>query len=101
MEETAARPRGFGWRFVAAAIAPFVLASVYLSLTRWPSYRFTALSDYAGIAVSVLIGAAFIATLPIRTRYRVLALLVYIPGVAALLFYFTLWFIAVVFHDGL
>jgi hypothetical protein len=97
MEEIATRPRGFGWRFVAAVIAPFV----FLSLTRWPSYRFTAFSDYAGLAVSVLIGAAFIATLPIRTRYRVLALLVYIPGVAELLFYFTLWFIAVVFHDGL
>jgi hypothetical protein len=101
MDQIATRPRGFGWRLVAAALAPFAAASVYLFLTRWPSYRFTAFSDYAGLAVSVLVGAVFIATLPIRAPYRVLSLLLYLPVIAALLFFFTFWFIAVVFHDGL
>ena len=101
VDHTATRPRGFGWRLVAAALAPFIAASIYLVLTRWPSYRFTAFSDYAGLTVSVLVGAVFVATLPIRPPYRVLSLLFYLPVIAALLFYFTFWFIAVVFHDGL
>ena len=86
---------------VAAALAPFAAASVYLFLTRWSSYRFTTFSDYAGLAGSVLVGAVFIATLPIRASYRVVSLLIYLPAIGALLFFFTFWFIAVVFHDGL
>ena len=86
---------------IAAALAPFATASVYLFLTRWPSYRFTTFSDCVGLAVSVLAGAVFIATLPIRTSCRVVSLLVYLPVIGALLLVFTFWFIAVVFHNGL
>ena len=86
---------------VAAALAPFAAASIYLFLSRWPSYRFTTFSDYAGLGLSVLIGAVFIATLPVRPHLRILSLVLYLPVVAALLFYFSFWFIAVVFHDGL
>jgi hypothetical protein len=77
------------------------VASAYLFLTRWPSYRFTTFSDYAGLGVSVLAGAAFVALLPMRRMHRAVALLLYIPVVAVLLFFYTLWFIAVVFHDAL
>jgi hypothetical protein len=101
MEQIETKMRGFGWRLVAAVLAPFVSSSVYLIFSRWPSYRFTTFSDYAGLAVSVFIGAAFIATLPISWRQRSLWLLIYIPVFAALLFFFTFWFIAVIFHDGL
>jgi hypothetical protein len=101
MDQIATRPRGFGWRLVAAALAPFVAASGYLLLSRWPSYHFTTFSDYAGLGFSVLIGAAFIVTLPIRAHLRFLSVLIYLPVVAGLVFYFTFWFIAVVFHDGL
>jgi len=101
MEQAEPRQSGFGWRLAGAAVAPFVLASAYLTLTRWPSYRFTTFSDYAGLAVSVLAGAAFVAVLPIRPLQRVLSLLIYVPVLAVLLFFYTFWFIAVVFHDGL
>ena len=101
MEQTEARPIGFGWRLVGAAIVPFVVESAYLFFTRWPSYRFTTLSDYAGLAVSVLAGSALVATLPIRPLRRVLSLAVYVPLLLALLFCYTLFFIAVVFHDAL
>jgi len=101
MEQIENRPGGFGWRLAAAALAPFVTASAYLFFTRWPSHRFTELSDYAGLSVSVLVGAAFVATLPIRPSQRVLSLFIYVPLFAALLFFFSFLFIAVVFHDGL
>ena len=101
MEQIETRQRGCGWPLVGAAAAPFVVASVYLFFTRWPSYRFTTLSDYAGLGVSVLAGAAFVATLPIRPLLRALALALYVPLIGAALFFYTFWFIAVVFHDAL
>ena len=101
MEQIETKARGLGWRLVAAILAPFVSSSVYLVLSRWPAYRFTTFSDYAGLAVSILIGAAFIATLPISWRQRSLWLLIYIPAFAALLFFFTFLLVAVIFHEGL
>ncbi len=101
MQQIATRQRAFGWRLVAAALVPLAAASAYLFFSRWPSYRFTTFSDYAGLAVSILVGAAFVATLPIPARQRILWLLIYIPAVAALLFFFTFWFIAAIFHEGL
>jgi hypothetical protein len=101
MEQIETRRRGFGWRLVGAAIAPFVVASGYLIFTRWPSYRFTTFSDYAALAISVLAGAIFVAVLPIRPVQRALTLLFYVPLLATVLFFYTFWFIAVVFHEGL
>lgn len=95
------RSGGLGWRLVAAALSPFAIVSIYLFLTRWPSYRFSALSDHAALAGSVLVGAAFIATLPVRAQHRALSLLVYLPVMAALVFFYAFWFVGVVFHDGL
>jgi hypothetical protein len=86
---------------IAAAFTSFVAASGYLICSRWPSYKFTTLSDYAAWGVSILIGSVFVATMPIRLHQRFLWLLIYIPAVGALLFFFALAFIAAVFDDGL
>jgi hypothetical protein len=101
MQQGTTRPKRLGWRLAAAVLAPFAVASVYLFLTRWPSYRFTAFSDYAGLSVSVLIGAAFIAMSPIPAHLRVFSLLLYVPVVAAMVIFYGFCFIGVVFHDGL
>jgi hypothetical protein len=101
MEQIETRHRGFEWRLVTAALAPFAVESAYLFFSRWPSYRFTTFSDYAGLAASILVGAAFVAALPISARLRILWLLIYIPVFAASLCFFALWFIAVIFHEGL
>jgi hypothetical protein len=101
MEHTESKLLGTRWRLIGAAIAPFVVASAYLWLTRWPSYRFTALSDFVGLAVSVLVGTVFVTILPIRPIHRLASLAVYVPTIAVLLFFYSLWFIAAVFHDGL
>jgi len=101
MERTATRYSGVRWRLAAAALSPFVLTSAYLFLSRWPSYRFTVLSDYVGLGLPVLVGAVFIAILPLRAHVRILSVVIYVPVISALLVYFALWFIAVVFHDAL
>jgi hypothetical protein len=101
MEQIETKRTRFGWRLVGAATAPFVVASAYLFFTRWPSYRFTTFSDYAALAISVLAGAVFVAVLPIRPHQRVLSLFFYVPILAMVLFFYTFWFVGVVFHDGL
>jgi hypothetical protein len=101
MEQVEVKPRGIVWRVIAAALTPFAAASVYLIFSRWPSYHFTTFSDYSGLTISVLIGALFVATLPIRFSQRIFWLAIYIPLFAALLFFFTFLFIALVFQDGI
>jgi hypothetical protein len=101
MEQFETRTRGFRWRLTTAALAPFVASSVYLIFSRWPSYRFTTFGDYVSLVVSIIIGAAFVATLPISLRQRLLWLLIYIPVCGAVLFFFTFLLIAVIFHEGL
>src|SRR6266567_1760528 len=93
--------RRFGWRLVGAALAPFVVVSAYLIFTRWSSYRSTAFGDYVCLTFSVVAGAVFVVMFPIRPLHRALSLLVYIPLLATVLFLYTFWFIALVFHDGL
>jgi hypothetical protein len=94
------RQRVFLWRLVSAIVVPLSLESAYLIFTRWPSYRVTALSDYASWAAEIIIGPIFIATLPIRLHWRILWVLVYIPVMGSVLFYFSFCFIAVIFHDA-
>ena len=100
MDQVTTSRKAIGWRLIAAVLMPFVVISPYLIWTRWPSYSFTAFSDYAGLGLSVLAGAVFIAILPLRPLHRVLFLIVYIPLFAVMLFFYIFWFIAVVFHDG-
>ncbi len=93
--------KSLGWRLIGAIVAPLGLASAYLLITRWGSNRFTETSDYAALAGSVLVGAVLVAILPLRPLHRVALLLTYVPVYGVALFFYTLWFIAVVFHDGL
>ena len=101
MDRLERNPQGLVWRVGAAIAAPFLVASAYLLFTRLSRVGSTALSDYAGLAVSVFAGGVFVASLPIRPAFRVLSLLVYVPLLAVLLFFYTFWFIAVVWHEGL
>ena len=101
MVQTDMKPLEFGWRLIGAALVPFAMISGYLFFTRWPSYQFTTFSDYAGLAVSVLAGAVFVAILPLRPLQRLLSLVCYVPLLTILLVYYTFWIIALFFHDGL
>ena len=94
MEKTAIN---LGWRLAAATLIPFVVVSLYLVFSRWPSDKFTAFSDYAGLGISIFIGAAFIVKLPIHLHKRLLFLLAYIPIFGILLVYFSLVFVCSIF----
>jgi hypothetical protein len=101
MTQISSKHTGIAWRLFCAAVVPFLVLAAYLFLTRWPSHRYTTVADYSALAGSVLVGVAFIATLPIRPMWRVLLPLVYIPVIGFLLCFFTVWFIVAVFNDGL
>ncbi len=88
-----------GLRTTAAGVLPFAVLSAYLVFSRWPSRWFTGLSDFAAGAVAVLLGSAFIATLPTSREVRVLLLLFYVPILCVLLFFYGLEFVGMVFGD--
>ncbi len=101
MEHIESKPKGLVWRSFAAIVLPFAVLSAYLFFSRWPSYRFTTFSDYAGLVASVLVGVAFVATMPVRTQVRALSLLIYVPVLCVLLFFYCLLFVGVVFGEWL
>ena len=101
MKQTESKPKAFGWRLVAAGLAPLVPASAYVCFDQWSSVEPTTFDDCAALAVSILVGALFVATLPIRVNQRVVALLIYVPIFAVLLFVYAVEFSAIVFHEGL
>jgi hypothetical protein len=100
MENIEAKQNRFGWCLAAAALLPIVLESIYLFFSRWPSYHFTEFSDWAGSSISIVVGSAFVAFLPLRKRWRVISLIIYVPVLFGLLIIYDLMFIALVFHDG-
>ncbi len=96
--ETASR--GVAWRVVAAALLPFAAQSIYILFTRW-TFCFNPWSDVASHAISLLIGAWCVWSLPIALSRRVLALLLYVPIIAFLLYYYTFAILMVVFGIAL
>jgi len=101
MRLTATKSAGVGWRLGAAVATPFAIASLYLLISRWPSDHSTNLTDYAALSICVLAGAAFIATLPIRSHWRILALILFIPVTAVMLAYYAFWFLCELVLDQL
>ena len=90
-----------GFRITIALLAPFILFSMYLLFSRWPWSWFTTFTDYAGEGLSVLLGAAMIATLPLSREARVLFLVLYVPPLCFILFLYALQFVGMVFGDWL
>ena len=86
---------------LGALAIPFLVLSLYLAVSRWPSRWFTATSDYAAISVSALVGGALIWQMPFRQPIRVAAIVIAVPVLAVLLFYFAFFFVGAVFGDWL
>ena len=84
---------------VGSVCAPLLLMAAYLFASRelWPALdRGT---DWAAMAVSLLVGISFVARLPATFASRAALAFSYFALGAFLLFFFMLGFVCVVLHD--
>lgn len=58
MEEKPPQRGGFWWRLGLVLVFPFILETVYLVMTRFPSYKFTEWSDKLSIGAATVGGVA-------------------------------------------
>lgn len=82
-------------------VAPFLVLSVYLYFSRWPTSWFTATSDFVGLGLSIAAGTVFLLHLPISGWLRVLITVLYLPMIGAALFFYCFMFVGVVFDTWL
>lgn len=88
-------------QLVAAALLPFLIDAICLYFSRWPKKWDTGTSDVFSLAISLGVGAALLAALPCRTGFKALLLILYVPIIGILLFYFAFFFVALVFKDAI
>jgi hypothetical protein len=88
-------------RWAIIGISPFAFATLYLLLSRWPSYRFTTISDYLALAASVAIFILTVLKLPLKRKKKILIASLGVPVVLLSIGLYSFVFIAAVFGDGL
>ena len=88
-----------GWTLATAA--PFVIATTYLILSRWPSRWWSPASDYLALSAAIVAGVAGLCLLVRDTRDRVIASIVYVGAAAFVLFWYSLSFVCSAFGDCL
>lgn len=86
---------------MGAFVAPILLVSCYLLVSRSLAPRLSGEADYAAIALSVAVGAAFVWSIGLAQPWRLLATGVYICVAASALYWFSLLFVGAVFGDWL
>lgn len=89
------------WAVIGTTVGPVLLISAYLVFTRWPRSSFTTFTDYVAITLSMAFGAACLLRLAWPLSGRLLALLVYLPGLWFFLGFYSLLLVCAVFHDCL
>jgi hypothetical protein len=98
MKEAIQEPQKSKWCIAGALIAPFIVVSICLILSLWPSDKFYEYSSAIGLALSILVGAIFVGKLPISITKRVGILLAYIPTLILALFYYSIVFVCWLFE---
>jgi hypothetical protein len=73
--------------------------SAYLWVSRWPIRWFTTESEWFFLCLSVGVGVACLAWLPIKPMWRIIFILVYIPTCGFLLLLYGFAFVAYAFGD--
>jgi len=97
MEKTRQETQKLRWYIAGALLGPFIAASIYLIITRWPSDNYTGYSDHMGLGFSILVALIFVVKLPISITKRVIALLAYIPVLIIALFFYSVVFLCAFF----
>lgn len=88
-----------GW--LGALVAPFVVITAYLFLTRWPAYRWSVASDYVALAVAIAVGIAGLCVAVRSPLRRLMGSVVYVCAAAFVLFWYSLAFVCSTFGDCL
>jgi hypothetical protein len=88
-------------RWAIIGILPFAFATLYLLLSRWPSYRVTTISDYLALAASVAIFILHVLKLPLKRKKKILIVSLGAPVVLFAIGLYFFVFIATVFGDAL
>jgi len=86
---------------VAAILAPLAVISLfwwYVHSTYMASDTHPSRSATPAFVVAIACGGFFLCKLPIRWPFRLLCLFIYIPVAYVGLFFYTLYFLAIVFH---
>lgn len=86
---------------VAAVLAPLAVISVfwyYVGSTYQTSHTHSLGSATPALVVAIACGGFFLCKLPVRWPFRLLCLFIYIPVAYVGLFFYTLYFLALVFH---
>ena len=108
MQATQSNKQSVSWRLVvtaiclvAAILVPLAVISVfwyYVGFTYQASTAHPSRSATPIYVVALACGGFFICKLPIRWPFRLLSLIIYIPVAIVGLFFYTLYFWAVVLH---
>jgi hypothetical protein len=91
--------RKFGGWLAATIIAPFVVMSVELSLTR--HFNISGSWDFVGLALSIIAGLCCLWQLPTSVMKRAVFTIVFVPVSVMLLTFYSLAFVCAVFGDCL
>lgn len=87
--------------WLAVVFAPLIVMSVYLVFSRWPARWFTGTFDYAGLTVSVFVGAASLFLVLESRVKKVVGLVLYVPLAGLVVGWYTLGFVCAAFGDCL
>lgn len=88
-----------GW--VLALVGPIVVASAYLTLSRWPVRWWSGGSDYLALALAVLVGVVGVCLVIRGTARRVIASMVYACVAVLAVAWYSLAFVCGAFGDCL
>ena len=94
------RSRTAMW-LLLGALGPLVLMSFYLVITRGLTHHSNGLSDWVAVAVSCLPGALGVAKSSPPGWPKTIVIVIYLPLMAAFLFFYSFLFLCTAFKDCL
>jgi hypothetical protein len=86
---------------IGTLLGPLLVASVYLSVSRWPEPWFTSMTDWIALGLAILVGLTGLWSLPFNRWQRATATLIYVPVMGVLLGVSALLFVCELFGDCL
>lgn len=86
---------------VLALVGPFLLMSIYLLASRWPTDWSTGTFDYAALIVAAAVAPLCISRMPLKVSTRVVIAILITPVMVFVLFVFMFLFVGTIFDNWL